>query len=44
MSSGTPRFFAYFSMSSWHSWKLARLPGRIAPSRSVFVSSGTIKP
>src|SRR4051812_38310796 len=44
VSSGVPRFFAYLQMSSWHSLKLGVCQGRIAPSRSVFVSSGTIRP
>jgi hypothetical protein len=43
-SSGMPRFFAYFSMSSWHSWKEGDCQHLIAPSRSVFDSSGTISP
>src|SRR5438067_1383551 len=43
-SSGTLRFFAYFSRSSWHSLKLGLCHGRTAPSRSVFASSGTTRP
>ena len=41
---GMPRFLAYFSMSSWHSWKLGVCQGLIAPPASVFDSSGTISP
>ncbi|HYM85302.1 MAG TPA: hypothetical protein VET30_01070 [Pseudoxanthomonas sp.] len=44
LSSGMLRFFAYFSMSSWHSWKLGVCQGLIAPPTSVLDSSGTISP
>ena len=44
LSSGTPRFFANFSMSSWHSSKLFDWNGLIAPPPSVFDSSGITSP
>src|SRR6476659_7437202 len=43
-SSGIPRFFAYFSRSSWHSLKLAVCQVRTAPSFSDRVSLGTTRP
>ncbi len=39
-----PRFFAYFTRSSWHSLKLAVCHGRTAPWRRVFDSSGITSP
>ena len=39
-----PRFFAYLARSSWHSLKLGVCQGLIAPSRSVFDSSGITRP
>ena len=44
VSRGMPRFLAYVSMSVWHSLKLGVCHGRIAPSRRLLVSSGTIRP
>ncbi len=43
-SIGTPCFFAYLARSSWHSLKLGVCQGLIAPSRSVFDSSGITSP
>src|SRR5688500_2634783 len=44
VSSGMPRFFAYFTRSSWHSLKLCVCHGLTAPSRSDFDSFGTTRP
>src|SRR5581483_9537125 len=43
-SRGMPRLTAYFSRSSWHSRKLCVCQGLMAPSLSVFASSGTMRP
>src|SRR5262245_53621402 len=39
-----PRFFAYFSRSSWHSLKLAVCQGRTAPALRERLSFGTTRP
>src|SRR6476659_8843169 len=44
VSRGIPRFFAYFSRSSWHSLKLAVCHVRTAPCFSDRVSLGTTRP
>src|SRR5258706_13241244 len=43
-SRGTPRFFAYFTRSSWHSSKLFDWNGFTAPPPSVLHSSGVTSP
>ena len=44
MSRGIPRFFANFSMSSWHSSKLLVRKGFTAPPARLFDSSGITRP
>src|SRR5690242_278727 len=44
VSSGMPRFFANFTMSSWHSAYVLVCQGFTAPPASVLVSSGITRP
>src|ERR1700741_1085414 len=44
VSSGMPRFFAYFSRSPWHSLKLAVCQGLTQPPLNVRASFGTTSP
>src|SRR5712671_3288454 len=43
-SSGIPRFFAYFTRSSWHSLKLGDCHGRTQPSFRLSLPFGTTSP